>query len=100
MANGPRRENPLCAPWTDCRLPALNGSIATSRHATRRIAARPWAPDRRTLADRPTADCPIAEPPGPSRFYWAFVQEDGRWLIDEQIMLGPIDQDQIGTPTA
>jgi hypothetical protein len=43
---------------------------------------------------------PFAEPPGPSRFYWEFVQEDGRWLIDEQIMLGPIDPDQIGTPTA
>ena len=43
---------------------------------------------------------PFAEPPGPSRFYWEFVQEDGRWLIDEQIMLGPIQPEQIGTPTA
>ena len=43
---------------------------------------------------------PFAEPPGPSRFYWEFVQEDGRWLIDEQIMLGPIEPEQVGTPTA
>jgi hypothetical protein len=43
---------------------------------------------------------PFAEPPGPSRFYWEFVQEEGRWLIDEQIMLGPVQPDQIGTPTA
>jgi hypothetical protein len=43
---------------------------------------------------------PFAEPPGPSRFYWEFVQQDGRWLIDEQIMLGPVEPDQIGTPTA
>jgi hypothetical protein len=43
---------------------------------------------------------PFAESPGPSRFYWEFVQEDGRWLIDEQIMLGPVEPDQIGTPTA
>ncbi len=43
---------------------------------------------------------PFAEPPGPSRFYWEFVQEDGRWLIDEQIMLGPVEPEQIGTPTA
>ncbi|MBA3449759.1 MAG: hypothetical protein H0T18_00950 [Chloroflexia bacterium] len=43
---------------------------------------------------------PFAEPPGPSRFYWEFVEEDGRWLIDEQIMLGPIEPGQAGTPTA
>lgn len=43
---------------------------------------------------------PFAEPPGPSRFYWEFVEEDGRWLIDEQIMLGPIEPDMVGTPTA
>ncbi len=43
---------------------------------------------------------PFAEPPGPSRFYWEFVEEDGRWLIDEQIMLGPVEPDQGGTPTA
>ena len=43
---------------------------------------------------------PFAEPPGPSRFYWEFIQEDGRWLIDEQVMLGPVEPGQIGTPTA
>jgi hypothetical protein len=43
---------------------------------------------------------PFAGGTGPSRFYWEFVQKDGRWLIDEQIMLGPVDPDQIGTPTA
>ena len=43
---------------------------------------------------------PFAEPPGPSRFYWEFVDEDGRWLIDEQIMLGPIEPEMVGTPTA
>jgi hypothetical protein len=43
---------------------------------------------------------PFAGPSGPSRFYWEFVQEDGRWLIDEQVMLGPVEADQIGTPTA
>ena len=43
---------------------------------------------------------PFAQPPGPSRFYWEFVQEDGRWLIDEQIMLGPVEPEQVGTPTA
>jgi hypothetical protein len=42
---------------------------------------------------------PFAGAPGPSRFYWEFVQEDGRWLIDEQIMLGPVEPDPIGTPT-
>jgi hypothetical protein len=43
---------------------------------------------------------PFAGGAGPSRFYWEFVQEDGRWLIDEQIMLGPVESEQIGTPTA
>ena len=43
---------------------------------------------------------PFAEPPGPARFYWEFVEEDDRWLIDEQIMLGPIEPGQIGTPAA
>ncbi|MBA2596979.1 MAG: nuclear transport factor 2 family protein [Chloroflexia bacterium] len=43
---------------------------------------------------------PFAEPPGPSRFYWEFVKEDGRWLIDEQIMLGPMEPEQVGTPTS
>lgn len=42
---------------------------------------------------------PFADPPGASRFYWEFVEEDGRWLIDEQFMLGPIPAEQIGTPT-
>jgi hypothetical protein len=61
--------------------------------------------DVRTLPDGRVAGLfdvqdPFAEPPGPSRFYWEFVQEDGRWLIDEQIMLGPVEPDQIGTPTA
>jgi hypothetical protein len=36
---------------------------------------------------------PFAGTPGPSRFYWEFVQEDGRWLIDEQTMLGPVEPD-------
>jgi hypothetical protein len=56
-------------------------------------------PDGRVAALIDVQD-PFAEPPGPSRFYWEFVQEDGRWLIDEQIMLGPIEPDQVGTPTA
>jgi hypothetical protein len=43
---------------------------------------------------------PFAEPPGPSRFYWEFVEEDGRWLIDEQIMLGPVEPEAMGTPAA
>jgi len=43
---------------------------------------------------------PFAVPPGPSRFYWEFVKEDGRWLIDEEIMLGPIEPDMVGIPTA
>jgi hypothetical protein len=43
---------------------------------------------------------PFAGGTEPSRFYWEFVQEDGRWLIDEQIMLGPVEPKQIGTPTA
>ena len=42
---------------------------------------------------------PFADPPGPSRFYWEFVEEDGRWLIDEQFMLGPIPAERVGTPT-
>lgn len=41
---------------------------------------------------------PFAEPPGPARFYWEFVQQDGVWLIDEQVMLGPIEPEQVGTP--
>jgi hypothetical protein len=61
--------------------------------------------DVRTLSDGRVAALidvqdPFAEPPGPSRSYWEFVEEDGRWLIDEQIMLGPIEADQVGTPTA
>ena len=43
---------------------------------------------------------PFAGGTGPSRFYWEFVQEDGRWLIDEQIMLGPVGSEQSGTPTS
>jgi hypothetical protein len=43
---------------------------------------------------------PFAGSSGPSRFYWEFVQENGRWLIDKQIMLGTVEADQTGTPTA
>ena len=43
---------------------------------------------------------PLAEPPGPARFLYIFVEQDGRWLIDEQTMLGPIEPSQIGTPAA
>jgi hypothetical protein len=61
--------------------------------------------DVRTLADGLVAALidvqdPFGEPPGPTRFSWELVQEDGRWLIDEQIMLEPGAPDQIGTPTA
>jgi hypothetical protein len=61
--------------------------------------------DVRTLPDGRVAGLfdiqdPFAGGSGPSRFYWEFVQEDGRWLIDEQIMLGPVGTEQIGTPTA
>ena len=61
--------------------------------------------DIRMLPDGPVVGLidvqdPFAESPGPSRFYWEFVWENGRWLIDEQIMLGPVEPDQIGTPTA
>ena len=61
--------------------------------------------DVRTLPDGRVAGLfdiqdPFAASPGPSRFYWEFVEEDGRWLIDEQIMLGPVEPDQVGTPTA
>ena len=41
---------------------------------------------------------PFETPPGPARFSWVFVEQDGRWLIDEQVMLGPIAADQVGTP--
>ena len=41
---------------------------------------------------------PFAAGTGPSRFYWVFAEQDGRWLIDEQVMLGPIEPDQVGTP--
>ena len=43
---------------------------------------------------------PYGQPPGPGRFYWEFVEDNGRWLIDEEVMLGPITPRQIGTPTA
>jgi hypothetical protein len=43
---------------------------------------------------------PFGEPLGPTRFPREFVQEVGRWLIDEQIMLEPVAPDQVGTPTA
>ncbi len=43
---------------------------------------------------------PFQDPPGPARYYWEFVEQDGRWLIDEQITLGPVDPAQIGTPAA
>ncbi|MGH2557610.1 MAG: hypothetical protein ACRDJH_00990 [Thermomicrobiales bacterium] len=42
---------------------------------------------------------PLEAPPGPARFYWEFVEQDGRWLIDEQVTLGRIDPAQVGTPT-
>jgi hypothetical protein len=61
--------------------------------------------DVRTLPDGRVAGLfdiqdPFGGGPGPSRFYWEFVEEDGRWLIDEQIMLGPVEPDQVGTPPA
>jgi hypothetical protein len=61
--------------------------------------------DVRTLADGLVAALldvqdPFGEPPGPTRFSWELVQEDRRWLIDEQIMLEPVVPDQAGTPTA
>jgi hypothetical protein len=61
--------------------------------------------DVRTLPDGRVAGLfdvqdPFAQPSGPSRFYWEFVEEDGRWLIDEQVMLGPVEPAQVGTPTA
>ena len=43
---------------------------------------------------------PIAEPPGPARFLYIFVEQDGRWLIDEETMLGRVEPSQIGTPAA
>jgi hypothetical protein len=61
--------------------------------------------DVRVLADGRVAGLfdvqdPFAQPPGPARFYWVFVEVDGSWLIDEESMLGPVASDQIGTPTA
>ena len=41
---------------------------------------------------------PFEEPPGPARFLLIMVEQDGRWLIDEEVVLGPIDPAQIGTP--
>lgn len=60
--------------------------------------------DVRLLADGRVAGLfdvydPFEQPPGPARFYWEFVEQDGRWLIDEQVMLGSIDPAEIGTPT-
>jgi len=61
--------------------------------------------DVRELADGRVAGLfdvqdPFADQPGPSRFYWEFVEQDGRWIIDEQYMLGPIPAEQVGTPTS
>lgn len=41
---------------------------------------------------------PFGNPPGPTRYAWVFVEQDGRWLIDEQILLGPIAPEHVGTP--
>ena len=59
--------------------------------------------DVRTIEDGRVAGLfdvydPYASPPGPARFYWEFVEQDGVWLIDEQVMLGPIDAELVGTP--
>lgn len=43
---------------------------------------------------------PFGEPPGPARNLFMLVEQDGRWLIDEEIELGPIDESQVGTPPA
>lgn len=61
--------------------------------------------DVRVLADGRVAGLfdvydPFETPPGPARFYWEFVEQDGRWLIDEQVMLGPIEPAQVGTPVS
>ncbi|HEV2109041.1 MAG TPA: hypothetical protein VGR16_12325, partial [Thermomicrobiales bacterium] len=61
--------------------------------------------DVRVLADGRVAGVfdvydPFAEPPGPARFYWEFVELGGRWLIDEEVMLGPIEPAQVGTPVS
>jgi hypothetical protein len=43
---------------------------------------------------------PFQEPPGPARYFFILVNQNGRWLIDEEIALGPIEEGQIGTPAA
>jgi hypothetical protein len=43
---------------------------------------------------------PIEEPPGPARVLIILVEQDGRWLIDDLIELGSIDEGQVGTPSA
>jgi hypothetical protein len=43
---------------------------------------------------------PFQDPPGPVRVLYVMVEQDGRWLIDEEILVGPIDPEQVGTPTA
>jgi hypothetical protein len=43
---------------------------------------------------------PFEEPPGPARFLFILVEQDGRWLIDEEVQFGPIDPAQVGTPAA
>ena len=56
----------------------------------------------------PTAESPASSTsrirlptrPGRPASTGSSCEENGRWLIDEQIMFGPIDPEQIGTPTA
>ena len=43
---------------------------------------------------------PFADEPGPARFYWVFEEVDGRWLIDEEIMLGPLTSGMEGATPA
>ena len=61
--------------------------------------------DVRTLADGHVAALidvqdPFGDPPGPTCISRELVQEDGRYLIDEPIMLEPGAPDQIRTPMA
>lgn len=43
---------------------------------------------------------PFEGTPFPARILFILVEQDGRWLIDEEIELGPIEPSQVGTPPA
>ena len=89
---GPLPAEALAFLATPAPLPAQNRAALLAVVDVRTLAGGRVA----ALAD---VFAPDLAPPGPARLYWEFVEGDGRWLVDVQVTVGPIDSAQVGTPT-